>query len=146
MTDNEIIKALEKCATQDCDNCPSFNVGLPCFYLYGKVLNLIKRQQTEIDKLEEKLSVEIADGGASCHMCIDKTKAEAINEFAEKLKEEIRDAIDCNYEVIEEHNETHKPPNAEFVGFCNGKILALRGIDDYIDDLVKEMVGADNEI
>ena len=58
---------------------------------FGKNIAFIKDvlncQQAEIERLEEKLSVEIADGGASCHMCIEKHKTEAITEFADKLLE-----------------------------------------------------------
>ena len=53
MTDNEIIKALECCKNDDCDNCP--NTFGNCYAnLAGYALDLIKRQEKEI---EEKFEI-----------------------------------------------------------------------------------------
>ena len=83
MTDNEIIKALECCQTNSCDGCPfdGFNSclrGLPI-----AALDLIKRQQAEIERLKGWDRWIEAESHAPI---IKKAKAEAINEFAERLR------------------------------------------------------------
>ena len=51
MTDNEIIKALECCINDDCDNCPD-TFGNCEHNAMRNALNLINRQQAEIEKLK----------------------------------------------------------------------------------------------
>ena len=53
MTDNEIIKALEVCTSelQDCVLCPLLDNCDP-LVLDGQALDLINRQQAEIEKLQ----------------------------------------------------------------------------------------------
>ena len=86
MTNNEIIKALECCkvAPQNCDNCPMLNAecqqGLP-----KVALDLINQQQTRIKNLDfcyGKLSFD----NINLTKELKTAKAEAIKEFAEKLK------------------------------------------------------------
>lgn len=110
MTDTEIIKALECCSSRkNCEeNCPYFELKRNFFECVqvstSDAIDLIKRQQAEIEK----------------------ARAEAIKEFADKLKEK---AVD--------------------VGICDAQGNSFGGatvvfVGD-IDNLVKEMVGADNE-
>jgi hypothetical protein len=91
MTDKAIIKALEYCST-----------GEPCFFCFYQkqceesdlaqhALDLINRQQAEIEELkaeyekvyeqaEADILGNLPQGGASCHWCIDKHKEYAIKE------------------------------------------------------------------
>jgi FtsZ-binding cell division protein ZapB len=50
----------------------------------------IERLESEYESVYEQARADIlgnmADGGTSCHWCIEQHKAEAIKEFAEKLK------------------------------------------------------------
>ena len=60
MTDNEIIHALEYCAYHDmtCRDCPYAGCFTPKFCereLHMDALNLIKRQQAEIERLQDRL-------------------------------------------------------------------------------------------
>ena len=70
-------------------------------------------------------------------------KSEAYKEFAERLKEEITQALRSNYEAKQERLAKHYNANGtnEFVEYCNGKIDCLRGIKDFIDNLLKELEG-----
>ena len=69
-------------------------------------------------------------------------KKQAYKEFAEKIKQEIKEAYDSNIEVLNEHFEKHKGCfNETFVGIIEGKSNALLGLSDFIDNLLKEMVG-----
>ena len=64
MTDNEIIKALECCTSEDftCNGRPYIAVDMSgaeydcSYYARADALDLIKRQQTEIDRLKEIIS------------------------------------------------------------------------------------------
>ena len=131
MTDNEIIKALECCVNNGyptgCQDCPYR--GEDCNEtLDADALDLINRQKAEIERLKNGLAISqketkrilVTKGGRG----YGKTRAEAIKEFAERLKEKRRRIADydeagfsCQIFVVEE---------------------------DYIDNLVKEMVGGDN--
>ncbi len=129
MTDNEIIKALECCSKNPNDSvcyeskCPLF--GQKCIDVLPKnALSLINRQKTEIKSLQER--DVILRGTVDCQKAkIDelesndyKLKAEAIKEFAERLKD------------MHKHNTT--------------SVVSLVTVFDNINSLVKEMVGADN--
>ena len=78
----------------------------------------------------------------------EKAKAEAIKEFADEIHEEICKALGNNYKVRNqriERNLTDKLAETcdVFVQYVEGKIDALRGIDGFVCDYVKEMVGED---
>ena len=137
MTDNEIIKALECCIEdEDCAHCPSIKEMPYCSNdIMVGALNLIKRQQAEIERLEsandekfnqwnmlaEKTKQHYAD---LYNEAKDILKAEADKEFADRLKNKIK--IECN------------PYCKPVCGYDSG-IAIMR----YIDKLVKETV--DNE-
>ena len=61
LTDNEIIKALECCINDDCDNCPD-TFGNCEHNAMRNALDLIKRLQAKIERLKEKAYLE---GGVS---------------------------------------------------------------------------------
>lgn len=84
MTDSEIIKAMEICVSKreddDCDKCPlcSPEEFIHCRFELAPVLNLIKRQQAEIERLHRK---------ATDYMCAATVvKAAAIRLFADSLR------------------------------------------------------------
>jgi hypothetical protein len=108
MTDNEIIKALECCAGDDgCDVCPMYKPSSECITeLQGKVLDLINRLQANNSSMQSTL--------AKMSMGVEQAKAEAIKEFAKRLKS------DMSYSYLLGRE------------FCT---------DITIDNLVKEMVG-----
>ena len=154
MTDAEIVKALECCAKAttlgDCENlgCPALKKE-GCYYAcYGEddafdnvlmkdALSLINRQKAEIKKLRYNLEA-VLDERAD--------HSEAIKEFADKVCDEITDAIINNGKVINERIEKHNVNRLEdsFCCMCDGKIRALGGIEYFIKNLLKEMVG-DNQ-
>ena len=93
MTDKEIIKALECCKKDDCDNCPN-DFGNCYANLAGYAFDLINRQQTEIEKLTaEKLQVIVPLNNCGDSFMVKDAKiirTEVIKEFAERLKEKTR--------------------------------------------------------
>lgn len=54
MTNKEIIKALECCKKDDCDNCPN-DFGNCCANLAGCSLDLITRQRAEIEMTDNEI-------------------------------------------------------------------------------------------
>lgn len=103
MTDNEIIKALECCINDDCDNCPD-TFGNCEHNAMRNALDLINRQKAEIERLhsEVKEKTETIDFlkdqsvGWSIDFCnlkakLNTAKAEAVKEFVMRFEKKIRD-------------------------------------------------------
>ena len=150
MTDKDIIKALECCSTggQKCSECPytpldwsGMEVSCDCD-LHSIALDLINRQQAEIERchkefeelniLEEEERKEALEQArkesALFKSMVDYAIAEAIKGFAEKLKAEIISdtAYGCD--------------SNQHSGYYDYTIK-IGDIPEYIDNLVKEMVG-----
>lgn len=86
--DNEIIKALKCCINDDCDNCPD-TFGNCEHNVMRNALDLIKRQQAEIERLREliravKKDLDIAISAYDKEIA--DAKSEAIKEFAKRLR------------------------------------------------------------
>lgn len=96
MTDNEIKKALEQCGVSNCLGCPCNTCDENCLdLLTPAALDLINRQQAEIERLKAMVDAEldtIHDLGddyervleEECEL-IQKTRMEAIEEFLDKF-------------------------------------------------------------
>lgn len=111
MTDNENIKALKACVNlEDCEKCPRYEdceisydrdyVGVPDVLVLS--LDINKHQKAEIERLQK--TIELMKGakcvysydGETLEYCtsspcpisktVDQIKAEAVKEFAERLK------------------------------------------------------------
>ena len=87
MTDNEITKALECCVVEcNCANCPLYEdkyMSKECAEIEARALDLIKRQKAEIEDLREIVFMDRSEA-------IENLRAEAREEFAERLKEETK--------------------------------------------------------
>ena len=130
MTDADIIKALECCSKLGCSNEETADCPLkPCDECITKLsaiaIDLIKRQKAEIERLKlittnkpYCVSIGTADIFTENHeeyeWLLAKISAEAIKEFAERLKETF--------------------PQDDF-------LRSTKRISKDIDNLVKEMVG-----
>ena len=115
MTDKEIIKALECCYRKGgtpCRDCP-FNEFEDCndVLMADYVFNLINRQQEEIERLKEQPYTFQIEVSKKIESEI---KSKAVKEFAERLKKVWWD-------------NGYESPDVDF--------------DDFVDNLVKEMVG-----
>ena len=108
MTDNEIIKYMQ-CVIGNEVNCSecTYQKVLPfpsCRNMCAKnALDLINRQKAEIERLKaDKIIAERHEKDArelykDVVIQLKTAKSEAIKEFAERLKEEIRCEDDCGY-------------------------------------------------
>lgn len=82
MTDKEIIKVLECCSKEICTECV---IGICPNDITDETLNLIKKQQEEIERLEH-LNGTYSLMVTELNSAFDNQRAEAIKEFAERLK------------------------------------------------------------
>ena len=96
MNDADIIKALECCfVNENCTNCPCYENRFSVYACETEIpkqaLDLIKRQQAEIERLKDyNENLLSANTAMSCNLLdeVAKARVEAIKEFAERLKEE----------------------------------------------------------
>ena len=126
MTDNEIKKALECCqGNADCANCPYYeNNHHQCGDNFNKdVLDLINRQQAEINRLHKEVEYWEAET-KEARADIDQAVAEAIKEFAERV---CKDLSQCQREYRNVLNSD---------GAC-AMIIAKK----VVNTIKKEMVG-----
>lgn len=88
MTDNEIIKALECCGDpySVCAECPIKDDHGCNEQLANYALDLINRQQAEIEKLKKEIQIT-KDAYTMLQTKNEIIKSEAVKEFAERLKE-----------------------------------------------------------
>ena len=124
LTDKEIIKALECCAdNQHCWLCVLRDREDDCYELEKSALDLIKRQQAEIERLTINMNA-FGLGMKQEKERADTIRAEAIKEFAERLKE-----------------KAHTQPI--FDTYCGNKYMGdvSKVYVADINNLVKEMVG-----
>ena len=106
MTDEQIIKALRCCGMRDCGKCPYVGFKEECSNLSILALDLINRQNAEIERLKRGVTFTftIEDFESIKETIIsnidNKIKSEAIKEFAERLKDDIRLDEECKYNCI----------------------------------------------
>ena len=118
MTDNEIIKGLECCGRESCNGCPynkNCHQGNP---MIGDALDLIKRQQEEIERLKEFI--------VETRRCDKEIKSEAVKAFVESLNDRI-----VNF-------PSEYPIENATLAFLNGSSHIQLEILEIIDNLVKE--------
>lgn len=103
MTDERIVRALECCVEGDTfcygcgEDCPFMDVDMCTVILRRETLALIKRQQAEIERLKQTPKCVFSYDGETLEYCVEspcsaeKTietiRAEAVRDFAEKLKD-----------------------------------------------------------
>ncbi len=145
MTDNAIIKALMCCTNADCLNCPRWSEEWSsgtCNDFLQSVLDLINRQKAEIERLKTETSTNLKQW----KMISERTKehyselyeeakgivrAEAIKEFAERLK---KDFYDLEFNANTERKTVRVSELRDQMDW----VLHTVSIE-IINDLVKEM-------
>ena len=115
MTDNEIVKALECYRGQVLF---TFNGKKPEIYIHD-IIDLINRQKAEIERLLKSLS-ELSN---HIHLITERKQAEAIKEFAERLKNASGSAV-----AVQDGRELYETKSYT--------INAMK-----LDNLVEEMAG-----
>ena len=159
LTDAEIVKACKDCLHYDaCKGTYSSAKGdEDILYEFDgemyaesgcedfKDKDLINRLQAE----NERLKVEYEESqkrNSDLVNAFQGYKAEAYKECIEKVKTEIDEALKNNYKVRSERAQSIPIyTEDEFWNYCTGKIGCLRGLDDFCDNLSKELVGEPDE-
>lgn len=148
MNDNEIIKALECCVKSRntdayCHECPYRNYGYCLDKMMSDAIFLINRQKAEIERLKsmnqsmldmihdlraenERLNKAI-DNYEACLKSVEIIKANAIKEFAERLKDEAE--------------TTWWFDDEEQTKVCTERLIPV----SVMGEIVKEMTGEINE-
>lgn len=146
-TDNEVIKALECCQDEmGCGRCPLFNEEKgTCKGAKGRIekdtLDLINRLKSELFEKTEQLETAKAENESleslskhhrilinELNNGIAEARAEAYKEFAEKLKQDIKNhRLEMNMNGLK---GTHRTDD-----------MTYETIIEYIDNLLKELVG-----
>lgn len=133
MTDREIIQALECCkndfSNSNCLDCPyNKEKSAKCItFMIEDALALILRQQAEIERLTIKMNA-FGWGMKQEKERADTIRAEAIKEFAERLKDILATEVTVEYEISDGFFKDFFDITETFIE---------------IDNLVKEMVGED---
>ena len=132
MTDNEIIKALEYCFTNDfgktnCNKCAFYTATAKCMDdMQNAVIDLINRQNAEIERLNiesETLATQLKGAYEQIHK-LNMAKSEAIKEFAERFAKALSE-FDMSSVGLPDYDRGYKD--------------CMTAIEDTIDSLVKEM-------
>ena len=127
MTDNEIIKALERCENADCFGCP-FDGEMDCVHKSAKlILDLINRQKAKLERLADR-NVELWGENRNAY---NKDKSEAIKEFVDRLNKEAENVvIDREGDFVATNNKIYDTVS----DWCK----------ETSDNLLKEMTGENN--
>ena len=157
LTNEDIISSLKVIATtRNCNECKIRNCKwgtCNCEQTTANAaLDLINRQKAEIERLKEcpkcvyeydgEMTEYCIQGACSNFKTVEQIKTESYKEFAEKIKQEIKEACDNNIKVLNEHLEKYRGRfNDTFVGNVQVKNNALLGLSDFIGNILKELVG-----
>ena len=120
MTGEQIIKALECCENNTCFGCPFYvDIGFKCKGADAQLIDLINRQQAEIERLKEvaRINANTIFGSLLVEFLRKEARAEANKEFAERLKKSLNNWIPRPSESI---------------------------INSTVDKIVKDMIGEGN--
>jgi hypothetical protein len=98
-------------------------------------------QKAEIKELD-KLTIEQRREIDRLFNYVQYARAAANKEFAERLKEEITQAINSNAKArAERERKTKDFAEDALWHYCTGKIHCLQGLENFIDEFVAEKVG-----
>ena len=94
-------------------------------------MKLNNHLQAENERLEHQLE--------TLCLTLKLAKTEAYKECIEKVKEEIKQALESNYKARaeRENKDINLYLDDLFWNYCSGKIDCLRGLDDFCDNLLK---------
>lgn len=132
MTDNEIIKALGCCINGHCDdNCPFVETRESCHNLDSLILDLIKRQKAEIERLKD-LNNQLESDIINVNMNL-----EHITQDFRLLKQEKSVVIaEANKELLSKARELSYTPS-DWSRFEHPLMVEL----DDLETICEEMVG-----
>ena len=141
MTDNDIIKALEYCFTNDwnrtkCDKCKFYTGTTQCVEdLKSASIYLIKRQQAEIERLQ-KTEIEMDD------FCRRLCRMRMLNGRAIASYEDLQSYVqEEKSKAVKEFVKGHKEIMRSFLDDDSEFLMKWCEYESNTDNLVKEMTG-----
>ena len=149
MTDNEIIKALGFCKNVYCNgDCPLSDDSLCAETLARNTLDLIQRQQAEIDRLKKENDILSQNSDTAfqdglneaqdlyAEQIKDEIKAEAVKEFADRIVEQLE----------EKKTKFSFPKHCKSMGVCpSDKTCSECIVEKFVEDIIAIVKGAQNE-
>lgn len=141
MSEDEIMKALDCCSTDTCYSncCPlesisdDADIGKCTSLLSKNALDLIKRKNTKIDELEQKLRDEGEALLALNHQLLN-VKSETVKEFADKISQLLKRYSGVHKHADEARNDTDEYPDgttSEMTSVWEVQSLTKHGMADY---------------
>lgn len=138
-TDDEIIKGMECCFGQElCSECP-----------YEEFVDCVRRKEEYAIDLLRHYKAEVK----ALHIANEKMytafreQEKTIETIFSELETEITAALESNYRA---KAERLKHPNIDMaddvVAYCEGKIHALRGISEFIEEVKKKHTEGEDEL
>ena len=109
--------------------------GYPDFDLVYKFYFEQKDRISELEKENATLISNNADGGASCHLCMNYHKQHALKQFAERLKEKLEE-----YRLENEYFTEHEPNGNLWQ--MNSSVFCIEVTQDggLVDETLKEFI------
>ena len=125
MTDKEIIKALECCVDEDCDDCPNRS-GLFCVVkIESYALDLINRQQEQLEAAiagQETLQKALAEKDREVER-LTAEKEQLIKTFGECQERAVKDFAKAVIDGIDEGYISHSSDVVDFTNdYLSGKM------------------------
>ena len=124
----QTVKDLQEIVDNYSGSWQRFNVLNNALTLIKELTEEIKDLEADYDRVYEQAEADIhgnmADGGTSCHWCMDKTKADTVKRMREMLNQRIDRTLDVfDFNVSE----------------CNAVRQVLRGVKNDIYQVTKEL-------
>ena len=100
----QTVKDLQKVVDSYSGSWKRYDVLAKALVLIKELTEEIKDLETDYDRVYEQAEADIhgniADGGTSCHWCIDKTKADTVKRMRERFEERLDISV-CGYSTEE---------------------------------------------
>ena len=160
----EIDKKFEAyCHKMMCVNCSLYYGKIDCqnYYIATELYNAGYRKEgdvvprSEVERLSNELLDKDIEVENEVHRLnayiealeyeLEKAKQKVAREIFGKIHKEIELALASNYKAKQERIDKHYNGMSgvidDFISLVDGKIQALRGIDDFIEELEKKYIG-----
>ena len=146
MTDNEIIKALEYCFTNDfgksnCNKCMFYTATAKCMDdMQNAVIDLINRQKAEIEELKAKIIADdklLNDRVQEAVNFVSKANQKYVDALEKAFNDKVAELKTAKSEAIKDFAERLKECSYTYSDICGYKSTVIDVAD--IENLVKEM-------
>lgn len=113
-----------------------------------RVFQILNSKVEVVPKIDvEVLEAELSRYAENCKRMVQQAKQEVALKIFDDIHREIEVALKSNYDARKKRNENRqwRRINDDFINTVNGKIAALRGMDDFITELEKNYTEGKND-